>query len=322
MGKQIVKLSTQGHRVMGALASFLAPRMAADQDLQSVELESICKSVNVARYDRQIDGIVGTVKERFASRLAADQNFNALRKSLTALMPFDIAMDKKKEEETEEPDEDEEDEDEEGEDGDLGDKFEANIAKMKAKAKDKKAKDEDTTEDSDDDSNDDANDKFPAKDKKAKDKKAKDKKVPGNNQNLKSEEGDQDDSEEEQWVKNHGSGNKSGQDKKACDAALRSDAADLAIRRIGARYEAAAAVKKLVGEVNVMASDSAADIYAMGIKAMDSAIDLSTMPKVAYKSVFEALNRKKNEPAKARFAQDAASIKTLSERYPNAPDLA
>jgi hypothetical protein len=335
MGKKIITLSSQGQRVMGALASFLAPRMAADQSLQSVELEALCKSISPGRYDRQIEGIVGTVKERFASRLAADQKLDDLRKILTALMPADLALDKKKEDE-EVDDEDDDSNDDDSNDSKKGacDDMDSEDAEFKAwkKAKDKKkaadakkAKDKKGAEDEDDEDGDGGGEDAANKNK--------------NDPDLKNEEGDMDDNEEEQWVKTKKPGHANGQDKKAKDAfpskkaldqaldAAREEGAELAISRLGARFEAAALVKPVIGRVDPHTT-SATRMYKMALDEMAKTrkgIDLSEIPPLAYKGVFKALmanDSARSQKPNVRLAQDSASAKTLNEKYTNIPGLA
>jgi hypothetical protein len=161
MGKKFRQLTGQGQTVKGALAFYLAPKMAEDMRLKAGELDRVLKSITPTRYEAQINGIVGTIKEQFGSRLAMDENIDDLPELLATLIPAEgeYAMDGKdcgvgKDRAKDgkfggaEPlkkmigakDEDD-DSDDDAADGKLGDKFEQNMEKMKAKAKDKKAKD-------------------------------------------------------------------------------------------------------------------------------------------------------------------------------------
>ena len=319
MAKKNLKLTEQGHRVMGALATYIVPKLASDQSLQSVELESLCKSIAPGRYDVQIDGIVGTVKERFSSRLAQDESFGDLRKVLSALMPASLAMDKKKEEEAEDSDDESnddandaaEDEDETGEDSfadfmktkKAKDSF-ADFIKSKKKAKDAKNEDdEDDEDDDDDDESDEDEEEERAKDKKAKDKKA-------------DNDADLDNKEDDMHVG----------DKRAKDAAMdakldaaRTEGADLAMRRLAARYDAAELVKPIIGKINPLAQD-ATSIYKMALDAKGA--DLTGVPRVAYKAVLQTLLKAESSKGKPKFAQDAAVTKNLTDEFPNAPGLA
>jgi len=298
MAGKKVSLTPQGHRVMGALAAFIVPKLAADQVLQSAELESLCKSISPGRYDRQITGIVGTVKERFASRLAQDENLDALPKLLSALMPTSVALDAAKEAC-----------DEDGED--------ALPPEFIKKAKDKKAADSDEDdedlgpdEDEDDDNEDfDEEGEEIGDSKKAKDKKAKDAELASAKPeiDMKSKAGDA----------------------KAKDAALdaaldaaRNEGATLAIDRLNARYEAAEAVKHVVGKVNPLAQDASA-IYKMALDIKGA--DLNGVPRVAYKSLFNALNAAEvaaRNPKGPRFAQDSAVTKALQDEFKFIPGKA
>jgi hypothetical protein len=289
VAKKPNNLSSQGHRVMGALATYLVPKLGADQSLQSAELESVCKSVVPARYDKQLDGIIGTVKERFSSRLAADQNLDDLRKVLLALTPLELAND-------EDGAEDEDDDSNDDSNDALPLELKKNAEKMKEKAaKDKKAKD--SREDPDDDGDDDTDD---------------------------SDDNDDEEEDEEEGVKGKdkkAKDAKRAKDAQAHDAAITKLASDATMYKLASLYEAAAAVKPVVGEVNVLACDSAADIYEMGLKAKKIAID--GMPRASYKHVFNALMLAEDtkKVATPRFAQDAATTKTLAEKYPNMPAL-
>jgi len=314
MGKQI-KLTPQGHRVMGALATFIVPKLAADQSLQSVELEAVCKSIKPDRYDRQLNGILGTVKERFGSRLAQDESLDGLSKVLASLMPADLAMDKKKEEEAEDEDDSNddandaaEDEDETGEDS-FADFMKTKKAKdsfadfIKSKKKAKDAKEEDDEDEDDDDESDEDEDDERAKDKKAKDKKA-------------DNDADLDNKEDDMHV-----GDKRAKDA-AMDAAMeaaRTEGADLAMRRLNARYEAADLVKPIIGKVNPLAQD-ATSIYKMALDAKGA--DLTGVPRVAYKAVLQTLLKAESGKGKPKFAQDTAVTKNLQDEFPNAPGLA
>jgi hypothetical protein len=299
-------LTTQGHRVMGALATFIVPKLAADETLQSNELEALCKSIAPGRYDRQIEGIVGTVKERFASRFAQDEDLTPLRKVLQALMPSDLAVDMAQD----------------AMDDDGGD----DEFPFKKGAKDKKKKDEE--EDFDDDGDEDEDEDEDAQDEKT-----------AKQTNLnQSDEGDEDTDEENQWVKSA----KARKDdpvkepsvskkiaRKAEDSAMdqaidqaRTQGADLAFRRLASRYEAAEMVKPIVGEVNVFASD-AASIYKMALDVKGA--DLNGVPKVAYKAVLQniiKIEKAAAAPKVNRFAQDSAVTKTLQDEFKTIPALA
>ena len=317
MGEKIFNLTTQGHRVMGALATFLVPKLATDAaPIQSVELERVCKSISPGRYDKQIEGIIGTVKDQFGTRLAQDTDLNDLRRSLSALMPLSLAMDKAKEEEANDENnaEDKKAKDSDDDSNDdsndaLPPEFLKNIKKKK-KAKDMKAcdKGEDDEEDEEDeDDEDDENEKG-----KGEDKKAKDAAKPNPNINMKNDIGNM----------KPGAGADSAISAEALDAAIataRNEGAELALRRLAARYEAADVVKPIVGKVNVMSCDSAAAIYKMALDA--KGIDTTGFPRSSYGAVLKAVLKSEVKP-KARFAQDKAVTKTLLDEFPKLPGLA
>jgi hypothetical protein len=309
MAGKKVSLTPQGHRVQGALATYLVPLLAADQALDSNELRSLCKSITPARFDKQIEGIVGTVKERFGARLAQDADLNNLRKILTALMPPSLAMDKAAMD------------DDDGEDA-LPPAFLKNIKKKK------KAEDS-AEEDPEDDDSDDFEDEDEDDDKDG-DKPSRDEKAAAQTNSKQTAEGDQDNEEEGQWVKPTKSKRASNKpisttDDAALDAALdlamdtaRREGAALAEKRIGAKFEAADAVKAIVGKVNVFACDSAADIYKMALDA--KGVDVTGVPRVAYKHLLREVLKRGDAPTPVnKFAQDAAVTKSLADEFPVIP---
>ena len=87
MGKKFRQLTGQGQTVKGALAFYLAPKMAEDQRLKPGELDRVLKSVTPSRYEKQINGIVGTIKEQFGERLAMDESIDDLPDLLATLIP-------------------------------------------------------------------------------------------------------------------------------------------------------------------------------------------------------------------------------------------
>ena len=114
-------------------------------------------------------------------------------------------------------------------------------------------------------------------------------------------------------------------DRKAKDAAMdakldaaRTEGADLAMRRLQARYEAAELVKPIIGKVNPLAQD-ATSIYKLALDAKGA--DLTGVPRVAFKAVLQTL-LKAEAGKKPKFAQDKAITKTLTDEFPNAPGLA
>ena len=73
MARKVRKITEQGQRVLGALATYLTPKLAEDKKLKAGELDRLVKSIKPNPvFDKQIPGIIGTIKERFTSRLAQD----------------------------------------------------------------------------------------------------------------------------------------------------------------------------------------------------------------------------------------------------------
>ena len=349
MGKKIFKLSGQGQTVKGALAFYLAPKMAEDQRLKPGELDSLVKSITPTRYERQIDGIVGTVKERFGSRLAQDEKLDDLHDLLAVLLPSEteIAQDKAcaKDEEGDDNANDEmesndsaphklkeelsaEDEDEDA--GSLVAMAKELMRRYKAKAKaagtaadksnDDPSDEEDDEKSSDDD--DDADDRHDGdngeEDDEAEDApKGKDKKMSKDNVIIAS-----------QYKK----GKKESEDKKLASPfgkpsmdeafkSMRALAAKDAVADLQARYKAQEAVLPYVGKIDVLACDSVPAIFKLALDAAE--VDTTGVPESAFAAMVKMLPTKlaeRNRPA--NFAMDSKSEDAIRQEFPNAPKLA
>jgi hypothetical protein len=109
--------------------------------------------------------------------------------------------------------------------------------------------------------------------------------------------------------------------------AAREEGAELAISRMGARFEAAALVKPVIGKVDPYTTSST-KMFKMALDELAKTrkgIDLTEIPPVAYKGTFKALmaiDATRGTKSNVRLAQDSAKAKTLSEKYTNIPGLA
>lgn len=151
------------------------------------------------------------------------------------------------------------------------------------KAKDKRAKDESGEEEDDKDEEDKAEAKDKARDKKARDKKAKD--AEGEDPKAAREDDDEKDVKDK------------AKDRKAMDSAIRSS--------FRATAEAVNLVRPLVGELDVFAFDSAADVYRFGLKSVG--IENTEANTAGLRlAVDMALANKKAGSAPVRFANDSS----------------
>lgn len=80
------KITKQGQAVKGALAAYVAPRLATDQAIKPGEIDKLILSQNPAdNFTTQIPKIVSAAKETFKGRLAADTDLDDLPEILEAL---------------------------------------------------------------------------------------------------------------------------------------------------------------------------------------------------------------------------------------------
>lgn len=85
MGDKIRRITSQGQMVKGALAAYVAPRLAADSAIQPGEIDALIKSIDPQPYAQQIPLIADAVKTIFGPRLAADLDLEDLPDILEAL---------------------------------------------------------------------------------------------------------------------------------------------------------------------------------------------------------------------------------------------
>lgn len=85
MGDKIRRITSQGQMVKGALAAYIAPRLAKDKAIQPGELDALCKSIAPKPYADQIPLIADAAQTVFGSRLAADLDLEDLPDILEAL---------------------------------------------------------------------------------------------------------------------------------------------------------------------------------------------------------------------------------------------
>lgn len=136
MAKATATLSPLAHRVAGAAQAFLRTKLAADSVVKPADLMKITCRVSDAKFKKQLDGVVGTIKDKY--KLA---DSDELRKLLLDMMPEEgMSEDEDDEDDKDSEDEDSEDEDdkascdEDDEDDEAGEsKAEALKEKMKAK---------------------------------------------------------------------------------------------------------------------------------------------------------------------------------------------
>jgi hypothetical protein len=328
MGKKFRQLTGQGQTVKGALAFYLAPKMAEDQRLKAGELDNVLKSITPGRYEKQINGIVGTVKEKFEARLAMDESLDDLSDLLATLIPAEgeYAMDAKGCVKGKDEAEDEDDDsDEDAADMKIPPNFLNNTTMVKPKkkgAKDSAAKlteeqgsgqssknlaDSKEEEDDIDDEEEDKDDESDESD---------------------DEEGEEEDDAEE---KPKGKDKKMNKDKKgsakdskpSMDAAfrsLRTLATQDSMHELQARYEAQEAVRPYVGKIDVLACDSVFGIYKLALTA--NKIDTRGVPETAFPAMVKMLPGKLAMDQKIELAQDGTGDDSFRKQFPNAPTLA
>jgi len=102
-------------------------------------------------------------------------------------------------------------------------------------------------------------------------------------------------------------------DKGAMDAAItkaRTDGANEAVKRVNAITKAREEVKPYIGEIDTLAMDSAADVYALALKAHK--VDTKGVDPSAFGAMVRMLPKPGDEPAPARgkLAMDSADERT------------
>ena len=300
MGKdKQIEFQPLGHRVLGALVSYIVPRLAADAAFKPGELNSPLAKLVPRRYERQIPGIVGVVKEQFKNRLAQDADLDDLSEILEALgedpeeatEDKKMSKDKKKEMETE---------DAGGAAKIMAILKELDIPEDKMKEIEEACKG--MAEDEEDDSEVDAVNDKKAADKKAADKKAADKKAA--DKKAKDEE---DPDIEPKDVK------------QAMDAALPA-IIKATSKSVADRFQAAKDVEPILGEVQPLAFDSASDIYKEALK--HEKLETKGITADSFKPMFQVLMSTRGTArtqAPVGLTMDEASVKSYREIFKNVP---
>jgi uncharacterized protein len=276
------KLKTLGHTVKGALAAYLAPRLAADRALKPGELDAMLLAVAPAPYKQQIPVIADSVKKFTKDRLAKDASVEDLAELLEALGGEDFDEDDELGEDFGKP---VVKDDDMAEDDGPGEQLMAILSKCNLPP--------DTLEQ--------INGLITALGKgtpKEEDVAGKDGFPPKKDD------------------KNGAPGKEVPVTKPAMDAAI-ADATRTERVRLSELFVASEAVQPLIGKVDTLAFDSAADIYKL---ALDNAkIDTKDVHPSAFKSLLAlALDKSKKDSAPT-IAVDSAAIEDFEKRYPNAP---
>ena len=309
MAKKIRKITSQGHRVLGALATYLAPKMAADKALKPGELDSVIKSIKPDVFANQINGIVGTVNDKFKDRLAQDATLDPseIKELMEAIEPFEDDLEELGEggEEGEEGEDDDLGEGgEEGEDDDLpiveegnpGEKLmallkECNIPEDKLMEMNELINKIATPK---------GGDEFPLKSEEEKPK-----------GEFPPKKEDKPTGEFPPKKENEPMDKPQAMDAKTIEKNITTN--------IAARFAAAKEVLPFVGEVDPLAFDSADGIYQFALK--NGGIETKDVHPSAFKSLLPLLTRS-DEVRPAPIAMDAKEAKSLTEKYPHAPGLA
>jgi len=285
MSKKIRQISMQGHRVLGALAAYLAPKMAADKALKAGDLDSVIKSIKPAAFDKQINGIVGTVKEKFSPRLAKDAELDPeeLKELMQAIEPFEDL-------DVEEGEDEDDMEGGELEDADgPGEKLMAMLQECGIPEEKLNSMNELITQLG---KGVKAEDEFPAKPKKDDKKK------------------------EEEPVKD-----KKGKDEFPSKTEEKPQAMDAAAVKksvqasIAAQFKAAEEVKPYIGVVDPLAFDSAEKIYEYALK--NNGISTKNIHPSAYSALLPLIAHK--DDTKTAVAMDAASQAELAKEFTYIP---
>jgi hypothetical protein len=298
MARKITKL---GHTVKGALGAYIRPRLAADAAFKPGELDQLLKEVPVASFKEQIPLITKSVKTTFKDRFAADSKLDDLEEMLEELQEGD------------DPDDLEEGEDKKAKDkkggatdeDDMGEDAEENPGEKLMKML--------GTYDIPDDDLETLNGLISSMSKAGgKDKKAKDEKKDSKMKDEK-KDGKKDD-------KNDAPMKEVPVTKPAMDAAIKlaSDTAAKETRKqLAELYDAAAKVKPYVGDINVLAFDSASSIFKMALDAHE--VETKDVHPSAYSSLLQLIDAKTTRASSPALATDAASQADFEKRYTHIP---
>ena len=298
MARKITKL---GHAVKGALGVYLAPRLAADGALNPGELTALLKSIPQGPFNTQVPLISDAVKKTFKGRLAADADVEDLADLLEALGG--------------EPDEDDEGEegledgspkgakDDDGEEGIAsddgpGEKLMEMLGQYNIPASDLETINQLITQLSQPE----AEDAFLPKGKKPAIGKPAVSAAPANAAPMKEVPS-----------------MKPAMDRKTVDEIV--NAAVLADRKntqahLASLYDAASQVKPFVGEINVLAFDSADAIYKLALDA--HSIETKGVHPSAYRQLLQLIGAGRQTSAPT-LAADTAAVQDFEKQYTHIP---
>ena len=294
-----IEFQPLGHRVLGALVSYLVPRLAADAAFKPGELDGPLVKLIPRKYDRQIPGIVGVVKEQFKNRLAQDADLDDLPEILEALGvdPDDLeGEDKKMNKDKKGKDEEFDDttEDAGGKGKVLAILRELKIPEDKLKEiQEALAEDEEGDGDAKGEAAKKKEEEMEAADKKAKDKKAADKKA-------KDEE-------------NKGEGIEPKDVRQAMDAAMPA-IIKATSKSVADRFQAAKDVLLILGEIQPLAFDSASDIYKEAL-TKEKWETKGVHPDAFKPMVTALLATRTGQTTTATVTMDEASLKSYRDLY-------
>lgn len=305
MARKITKL---GHAVKGALAAYIAPRLAADAAFKPGELSKLLLAIDhKLSFKKQIPLIADSAKKTFKDRLAQDADMEDLAELLEALSGEDVDDDMEAGEDAgavppKKPkegaaDEDDmgsvaEDEDEEG----PGEKLMKIISGLDIPASELETINGLITELS----KPAAADAFPPKKPDAAAPKKPENNAPGKEVPSM----------------------KPAMDRKTVDEIIQT--AVLADRKntkahLASLYAAAEEVKPFIGDINVLACDSAEHIYQLALDA--HGIPTKDVHPSAFKSLLPLITAKA-AAARPAVAMDAAAVTDFSKRFTHIPDRA
>jgi hypothetical protein len=291
MARKITKL---GHTVKGALAAFIAPRLASDAAFKVGELDKLLKDVKPAPFKQQIKPITDSVKALFKDRLAKDADVEDLAELLEALGSGDEDDDDEAGEDAARPKKDDVAEDDVAEDDDsAGEKLMQMLSHYDIPASDLEAINSLITELS-----------KPA----ARDAVLPKKGAPVAKPVAAASEKDDNAAPMKDVPVT----------KPAMDAAIRT-ATDAAIKEtkahMSALYEASNDVRPFVGEINTLAFDSADAIFKFALDAHQ--IETKGVHPSAYKSLLPLIHAKA-QPSQ-NMATDSADVVDFEKRYTHIP---
>lgn len=157
-----------------------------------------------------------------------------------------------------------------------------------------------------------------AKDKAAYDKRAMDKAARDKARDAETEEEKKDKEADMEKKREAEARDKAARDKKAMDAALR-ETEERTITRLRSIADAEKFVRPWVGELDILAQDSASAVYKLALDSLG--VNTSGMHPDAYRAVLEAQPKPGDRQAQPRQAFDKAGSADFATRYPETKRL-